>query len=65
MNKQHTETYVHKKSTHKNMPGGKNVIASGRFQVKKVYFLGGNGEVKREQSQTCLDSAEQASHLKA
>ena len=33
--------------------------------MKKVYFWGGNGEVKREQSQTCLDSAEQVSHLKA
>ena len=25
------------------MPGGKKVIASERFQVKKVYFRGGNG----------------------
>ena len=29
------------KSIHKNMPGGKKVIVSGRFQVKKVYFRGG------------------------
>ena len=27
------------------MPGGKNIIASGRFQVKKVYFWGGMAEV--------------------
>ncbi len=25
------------------MPGGKKVIVSGRFQVVKVYFWGGNG----------------------
>jgi hypothetical protein len=43
----------------------KKVARQGLFQVTKVYFRGGNGEVKREQSQTCLDSAEQASHLKA
>ena len=33
------------KSTYKNMPGGKNVIASGRFLVKKVNFWGGMAEV--------------------
>ena len=27
------------------MPGGKNVIVSGRFLVKKVYFWGGMAEV--------------------
>ena len=26
------------------MPGGKNVIASGRFQVSEVYFWGGMAE---------------------
>ena len=26
------------------MPGGKNVIASGRFLVKKVYIWGGMAE---------------------
>ena len=34
-----------RESIHKNMPGGKNVIVSGRFLVKKVYFRGGMAEV--------------------
>ena len=32
------------KPRYKNMPGGKKVIVSGRFQVKKVYFRGGMAE---------------------
>ena len=32
------------KSAQKNLPGGKNVIVSGRFLVKKVYFWGGMAE---------------------